>query len=151
MRIAAIICNLVLFVFACFVLVTDGSPQGAKYIVFALWSQLTRILTPVVISRIGAGNGWLGLPKKSRALGEPTKADDLSSTITILRIVAVIGNVVSFGFVCWAIADQYPHPDEAGVIEFNLLRLLTPILSLVVLLRPKAGNAWLSLHLNRKA
>jgi uncharacterized protein YhhL (DUF1145 family) len=42
-------------------------------------------------------------------------------------------NIVFFGFVCWALVDQYPHPEEDGVLTFTVLIVLTPILSLVVL------------------
>jgi hypothetical protein len=52
---------------------------------------------------------------------------------------------------CWAVVDQYPHPEEDGVIAFTVLRVLTPILSLVVLFRYGAGNGWLSLPMTRNA
>lgn len=151
MKIAAVICNIVLFLFTCFVLVTDGPPKGASYIVFTLWSQLTRILSAVVISRIGASDGWLGLRMKRKSSEEQKKTDDLSSKITITRVVAIVFNIVSVGFVCWALVDQYPHPEEAGVIEFAVLMVLTPILSLVVLFCDSAGHGWLGLHRKRKA
>jgi hypothetical protein len=51
-----------------------------------------------------------------------------------MKIVAVICNIVFFGFVCWALVDQYPHPKEGGVIAMVVLMVLTPILNLVVLL-----------------
>jgi len=54
-----------------------------------------------------------------------------------MKIAAVvcICNIVSFGFACWAIIDQYPHPDESGVIALEVLMVLTPILSVVALFR----------------
>jgi hypothetical protein len=51
-----------------------------------------------------------------------------------MRNVAIIFNIVFFGFVCWALIDQYPHPKESGVIAMAVLMVLTPILNLVVLL-----------------
>jgi hypothetical protein len=78
MKIVAIIFNIVLFVFTCFVLVTEGPPKGASYIVFTLWSLLTLILSSVVISRIGTSEGWLGLHMKRKALEEQRKIDDLA-------------------------------------------------------------------------
>jgi hypothetical protein len=51
-----------------------------------------------------------------------------------MKIVAVICSIVFFGFVCWALVDQYPHPKEGGVIAMVVLMVLTPILNLVVLL-----------------
>ena len=109
MRTVALICNVALFVFSCVVLVIDGPPRGASYIVFTLWSLLTPILSSVAISR--------------------------SEASTTLRIGAILCNVVLVGFVCWALVDQYPHPEEDGVIAFTMLMVLTPILSLVALLR----------------
>jgi hypothetical protein len=132
MRIVALICNIVLFGFTCLVLVVDGPPKGASYVVFTAWSLLTLILSAVVISRMGA-------------------IDGLSSTSTTPRIVATICNVVFLGFVCWALVDQYPHPEEDGVIAFTVLMVLTPILSLVALLRDGANDGWLGLHMKGKA
>ena len=151
MKIVAVICNIVLFGFTCLVLVTDGPPKGASYIVFTLWSLFTLILNAVVISRSGASDGWLGLHRKRQALEGQKKADDLSSTGTVMRIVAIICNIVFFGFVCWALVDQYPHPEEDGLIAFIVLMVLTPILSLVVLFRGGTGDGWLGLHRKRKA
>jgi hypothetical protein len=93
MKIVAVICNIVLFVFHCFVLSTDGFPKEVSYIIFNLWSLLTMIISVVVILRFGTSN--------------------------IMRIVAIICNIVFFGFVCWALIDQYPHPKESGVIELG--------------------------------
>jgi hypothetical protein len=57
MKIAAVVCNIVLFGFTCLVLLADGLPKGASYIVITLWLLLTLILTSVVISRSGASDG----------------------------------------------------------------------------------------------
>ena len=126
MKIAAVTCNILLFVFLCFVLLTDGLTREASYIVFTLWSFFTLILSMVVISGMRAGNGWMGL--------------ELSYTGPAIRIVAIICNLVFLGFVCWALVDQYPHPKEEGVIAFAVLMVLTPILNLVVLLRSRKGD-----------
>jgi hypothetical protein len=68
-----------------------------------------------------------------------------------MKIVAIICNIVFFGFVCWALVDQYPHPEEDGVIAFAVLMVLTPILSLVVLFRSGVSDGWLGLHMKGKA
>jgi hypothetical protein len=88
----------------------------------------------VEISRIDATDGWLNFRIKSWAWEEQKKTDDIFSKLTSMRSVTILCNIVSFGFVCWALVDQYPHPEEAGVIEFAVLMVLTPILSLMVLL-----------------
>ena len=140
MKIVAVICNIVLFLFTCLVFVTDGPPRGAVYIVITLWTFLTLILNTVVISRIGAGDGWLRFHEKRKALEEQKETDDRSSTSAIMRIVAIICNFVFLGFHCWAFVDQYPHPQEDGFIAFVVLMALTPILSLVVLFHSRAGD-----------
>jgi formate hydrogenlyase subunit 3/multisubunit Na+/H+ antiporter MnhD subunit len=140
MKIMAILCNIVLFLFICLVLVTDGLPKETVYIVSTLWTFLTLILNSVVISRIGARDGWLRLHRKRNASEEQKKTDDLSPTGTIMRIVAIICNIVFLGFHYWAFVDQYPHPKEDGFIAFVVLMMLTPILSLMVLFR---SGQWL--------
>jgi hypothetical protein len=60
------------------VLVIDGPPKGAGYIVFTLWSLLTLILNAVVIFRSGASDGGRGLQMKRKALEEPGKIDELA-------------------------------------------------------------------------
>ncbi len=145
------ICNIVLFLFTCLVLVTDGFPRETLYIVFTLWTFLTLILNLVVIASIGAGDGWLGLNKKRKGLAEQKQTADLSSTSAILRIVAIISNIVFLGFHCWSFVDQYPHPEEEGFIAYLVLVAVTPILSLVVLCRSRAGGDWLGIHQKRIA
>lgn len=115
MKIAAIICNIVLFGFTCLVLVTDGPPRGGGYVVLTLLALLVPILSSVVLLRF--------------------------SKNAIMRTVAIICNVIFLGFVCWAIVSQYPHPEEEGVIAFTVIIVLTPILSLAALfLRFREGK-----------
>lgn len=140
MKIMAIICNIILFGFICLVLVTDGSPRDAIYVVFTLWSLLTLILNLVVITLIGVRDGWPGLHMKRKFQDEQKKMDDLSSMSKVMRFVTIICNIVFIGFACWAFVDQYPHPEEDGIIAFMVLMVLTPILSLVVLFLRGAGD-----------
>jgi len=151
MKIVAVICNLVLFAFTCVVLATEGPPQAVSYWVFTVWALLTMILSAVVIFRIGETAGWLKVQPKSKAVMERPKVDEGASANTILRIVTIVANIVFFGFVCWAIVDQYPHPEEDGVLAFTVLMALTPLLSLVAVFRGGVGDGWLALHLKSKA
>lgn len=151
MKIAAVVCNIVLFGFTCIVLLVDGPPKGAGYIVFTLWLLVTLIFSAAVMSRSGASDGWLSHHTKRNALEELKRTDDLSSTSTIVRIVAIACNVILLGFTCWAFVDQYPHPEEDGLIAFTVLMVVTPILSLVVLFRGGTGDGWMGLHIRRKA
>ena len=82
MKILAIICNIILFLFTCFVLVTDGPPIETIYIVFTLWTFLTLILNTVMISGIRVGNGWVGLNHKEKVLKEQKKTNEFSYVST---------------------------------------------------------------------
>ncbi len=133
MKIMAVICNLVLFGFTCLVLVTDGPPTKPGYIVFTIWSLATPILNSVVISLSGARRDWLDVLSKRTPLKEETRRHELSSPATAARTVAIVVNVILLGFICWALVDQFPHPEEDGFIAFTLLMILTPVLSVVVI------------------
>jgi hypothetical protein len=106
--IVAVICNVVLFLFTCFVLWTEGPSRGGGYIVLTVLLLLIPILSSAVILRTGPG---------PRA-----------------KTVVAIGNVALLGFVIWAVASTYPHPEEPGVIPFTVICVLTPILNLLVIL-----------------
>jgi hypothetical protein len=148
MKIIAIICNVVLFVFTGIVLVTDGTPTDTAYIIFTLLVLLIPIFNVVVLTRSGVDNGWLDLQKKT--LEEQRKIDDLSSTTIVMKIGAFICNIVLFAFTWWAIVDQYPHSEEDGVIAYTLLIVLTPILSVAVLFRNGADDGWLGFLMKKK-
>ena len=117
MKIAAIICNIVLFVFTCFVLMTDGVSSEAAYIVFTLLLLLVPILSLVVISR--------------------------SRKNAVMNIVAIICNIILLGFTCWAFVDQYSHPRESGFVAYAVFVVLTPILNLaaIFLYTKRSSNA----------
>jgi hypothetical protein len=150
MKISVINCNIILFLFTCLVLATDGLPTETIYIVFTLWTFLTLILNTVVISRILAGNFLLGLNKKEKVLEGSKQTDEPSYTDTTIRIMAIICNFIFLGFHGWAFVDQYPHPEENGFIVFVVLIVLTPILSLVVLISSGMNEGWLNLNLKGK-
>jgi hypothetical protein len=115
MKIAAIICNAVLFAFLCLVLLTDGLPVAIAYIIFTLLSLVTPVLNALVIWKGGTG------PRSHK-----------------MRVAAIACNVILVGFICWAFVDQYPHPDEEGLLAFEIVMVLVPIISLTMLLRAEA-------------
>jgi len=118
MKIAAIVGNVILVGFTCVVTLTDGPPQGAAYVVLGLLLVLIPILNVVAISRPSLG--------------------------TLMKIITVLSNVVLLGFTCWAIIDQHPHPKEAGLLEFELLAVLIPLLSAAAALHKGGGARRLS-------
>lgn len=120
MRIIAVCCNAVLLGFTVFVTVTDGFPQKPAYILFWILLIAVPLLNVIGFFRRGRPNVWL------------TPA---------ARIAA---NILLLGFSAWAVIDQYPHPEEPGVLEFTLVVLLTPILSIVAIVRDAAGRGGVS-------
>jgi hypothetical protein len=109
MKTLAVLCNVVLFVFTGFVIATDGAPTEAVYIIFALVSMMTPVITVFVLTRRTTGEG--------------------------VRRSAALCNVLLLAFVCWALVDRYPHPSEAGFVEYVVAMVLTPLVSAVALLR----------------
>jgi len=150
MKIVAAFCNIVSFGFTCLVLVTDGLPKEAGYILISLLHLLTPLLTLVVLFRSGASDGWSGLRMKRKALEEQRTIENPSSMSTIMSTVAIICNIALLGFICWALVSQPPHPKEEGFVAFVVVSVLTPILSVVAILRSGAGDGWPSLHMKRK-
>ena len=151
MKIVALICNIVLFAFTCFVLLTDGVSREAAYIVFTVLVVLIPILNVVVLFRSGAGDGWVGLHMERKALEAQPKTDAFSSRSIAMERAAAISNIVLLGFVCWALVDQYPHPEEDGVIAYALLVVLTPILSVVALFRSGRSDSRRGPHVRSTA
>lgn len=103
MRIVAIACNVVLLGFTVMVSLTDGPPTETLYVVFGMLLILVPILNVIVLSR-----------RRPRNL-------------------AVIANIVLLGYAVFTLIDQYPHPLEAGFVEYAALLVLTPILSAIVI------------------
>jgi hypothetical protein len=106
MRIVAVVCNVAFWAFLCLVMVTDGPPKGTD-ILWAVIPFVMLIFNVLVI----------------RVLASPGR---------VLRIVALVGNVVWCGIAAWMIIARYPsHPAEEGLIEYVALMALTPLVSLV--------------------
>ena len=151
MKIAAVICNILLFAFTCMVIATDGPATETVYIIFTMWILLTLILNVVVFYRSAMSRGWSGLFNKSTATAETGRGADRSSVDRNLKTAAIICNIVFIAFVCWAYVDQYPHPEEEGFIEYMVMMVLTPILSLVVLFRSGVNESKAKLRMEKTA
>ena len=122
MRIVAVVCNIVLCAFTCFVLLTDGISKEVPYQIFSLLLLLVPILSTVVLLR----SGMPFQMQKTR--------DDRSLINTVANRVAIISNIVLVLLSCWAIVAQYPHPKDDGLIAYTLFVVFTPIINIVVLL-----------------
>ena len=124
--------NIVMGIFTSFVLLTDGIPKEVAYIILTLLLLFVPIFNLVIILRNRADNSWLDFHLKMELLKKQTKPDELHSKIRILKIVAIICNIVLSGFVCYAFVNQYSqHPKESGFILYAVIVFLTPILSLM--------------------
>ena len=128
MRTVAVVCNIVLFVITCFIVLTEGIPKGAPYLILTLLPLLVPILSLVVLLRGG------------RRLQEQKTHDDPSSMSVLANSMAIFCNLVLIGFSCWAAVAQYPYPEGNGVIPFALLMVFTPILTVAVLFAGKKGK-----------
>jgi len=120
MKALAVLCNVVLLAFTCLVLVAEGVSSEAAYIVLTLLLIVVPGLSVVALVRGGGGGTW-----------------------SFARVAALC-NIVLLGFICWAIVDQYPHPEEPGFLPYLALVVLTPVLSAVALAyggRRTAGEA----------
>ena len=108
MKTVAIVCNVLFWAFICIVFVTDGPPQGAD-ILWSLVPFVAPILNVAVI----------------RFLASPSR---------VLKIVALIVNIIWLGIAGWLILGRYPsHPQEEGLILYVALFALTPLLSAVAI------------------
>ncbi|MGE5236397.1 MAG: hypothetical protein ACM3O7_08625 [Acidobacteriota bacterium] len=112
MRIVAVICNVVLAAFSGLVLVTDGPPVGAPYVVLTLLVIAVPLASAIVILR-GTGGG--------------------SRPALAVERLTIVGNLVLLVLSGWALVDQYPHPDEEGLIPYTVLLLAAPILTVAAL------------------
>ncbi len=110
MKVLVVLCNVVLLLFTCLVLATDGVPGEPAYVALTLSLLAVPIFTVVAVLRGGAKPVWPGR-------------------------FAAIGNAVLLGVVCWALVDQHPYPAEEGFLAYAVLTVVTPVLSAVVLLR----------------
>jgi len=132
MKIVAIVSNIFMFAFTCIVLLTDGMPTNAAYIVFTLLLVLIPIFSLLVLSGSGVSDDAHKLAAERKPSGEAKRVIAFPSLRTA-KILTIICNIVLLGFACWAIVNQYPHPEEFGVIPYEILVMVTPILSVLAL------------------
>jgi len=133
MKLLTVVFNIVLVVFTCLVLITDGLSKEVGYILLTLLLLFVPIFNLIIIFNSRANNDWLDFHLKRKAAEGRMKTDDTSIRRPVLKIIAIICNIVLLGFSVWAFASQYPHPKESGFILFAVIVFITPVLSLVTL------------------
>jgi len=112
MRVAAVVCNLLLCASVGLLIVNEGMPSQTAYILFTLLALFLPILSAAVILRRGSG------PSRQRS-----SLDWATGVLNVLLLALTV----------WAVISQYPYPEGNSVLLFALLMLVAPILSLVVL------------------
>ena len=111
--------------FTCFVILTDGAPDRVAYIVFSQLLVSVPLFNLALIFRMGKAEGR----PEGDSSGEKPESRGADRRSSALKIAAVACNAVLLVFACWAVMDQYPHPREAGFIEYLIFVMLTPVLS----------------------
>jgi hypothetical protein len=119
---AAVVCNVVLFALTRVIVVTEGMPSDARYLVLTFLVLLVPPLTAVLL--VG----------EYLAAQTPSTDGGGSSAISLTQGAGVLCNVVLFRASCWAGVAQYPYSEGNSVIPFAAVTIGTPILSLAALL-----------------
>jgi len=108
MKIVAVVCNVIFWLFLCLVMATDGLPQGTD-ILYTLLPFVMPIFNVLVM----------------RFLSSPSR---------VVNLVAMAGNIIWLVLACWMTIARYPsHPKEEGLLAYVALLALTPLLSMVAL------------------
>lgn len=121
MRIAAIVCNVLVFAITGAIVLTEGMPRELRYLVLTLLMLLIPLFSAIVLIR------------KRRVPQGTCRADRLPA-MTLTHRAAVLCNIVLFGVSCWAAVAQYPYIEGNSVIPFGVLAVCTPIVSVVAFL-----------------
>jgi hypothetical protein len=119
MRTAAIACNVVVFLIAGALVLTEGLPRDARYLALTFLVLLVPPLSAAVLVR-----------DRIAARGPGTGSDG-SSTRRLTERAAVPCNLVLLGASCWESVAQYPYPEGNSVIPFAVLTICAPILTLM--------------------
>lgn len=138
MKILTIICNVVLFGFACIGLLTRGNSSEPLNPVFTFLLLVVPIVDIVFMfgSRVNYSLPTFNVKIKA----SEDEVGKTSSGYLLIKIVTVILNLVLAGFICWTFISKYRHPWTFIVIIFALSVILTPILSLITITISRANK-----------
>ncbi|HEX3007529.1 MAG TPA: hypothetical protein VHO90_07930 [Bacteroidales bacterium] len=130
--------NLLLFTFTLILIISNGvSGQGA-YIMFSMLLLMVPVLNLVLIFPHTKNRNWFSFHIRRRTNEVPNDPDNNPMDKFLIAVVITL-NVVLIGFTCWAFVDQYAHPHDGGVMFHTILVLITPMISLVTIIRNLAG------------
>lgn len=114
MRTIAVLCNMALFAFTALILVVDGLPAGVPFLALMLLALLVPLGSSLVLMRSSRG--------------------------AVAVAVMAIGNLALLFLAVWAIAGRFPRLEEKGTVAYALLLVLTPLLSLIALIKARRGT-----------
>ncbi len=137
----ALLSNVLFFGFTTFVLLTDGVSREPAYALFTVLLLLIPPVTVFAVTRGGVAAAWSPVRTTRPPASVPTSAGRPSFGGAAFSRAAAACNLVLAGFVFWAIFDQFPHPDESGLLAYTALAVFTPVLSAIVLLRSGTAGA----------
>ena len=120
MATAALVLNVALVGFTCLVLATDGASREVPYVVLTVLLLLVPTSSSALLVR--------GRRHQSEPVSEPSPA------MRRAGVIGVLCNLWLLATACWAIYDQFPHPDEPGFLPYLAVVLLAPVFSIVALL-----------------
>jgi len=146
MKTLAVILNVILVLFTFMVIMTEGVSPDIAYNIFGILLFLVPLVNVILISRLG----FFKAAKRARVSQDmadvPAKSPDSAAMHGTVRNLAILLNMILLGFGIWAIIQAYPHPQEDGVLEYTILVLAAPIVSLIVYFRTKVAGGTIVAH-----
>ena len=126
MRIAGIVCNLLVLGSTAMTVVTEGLPSQMGYLALTLSVLLVSLLSAVALawSRTGIRLGTSG--------GKVPEA--------IVAAAIMLCNVLVCAACLWVAVSRYPYSEGNGIIPFAVLLVATPVLTVVALLGQHAAT-----------
>ena len=135
MNFSAALLNLALFAFTCFILMTEGLPKDFAYFLFTLLLLSVPLLNITMIYLGVRRKGWFSFNWKGKVSEEPDHFQEEDTSGRIMSTVAIISNIALLLLSVLAYLDQYPHPEEDGLVLFILFLWVTPVISVLVIWR----------------
>ncbi len=146
MKTLAVILNVILVLFTFMVIMTEGSSPDMTYTIFGILLFLVPLVNVILISRLGFFNAARRARETKDVADVSAKSPDISTMHGTVRNLAILLNLILIGFGIWAIIQAYPHPQEDGVLEYSILVLAAPILSLIVYFRTRVTGGTIEAH-----
>ena len=140
MKILTIICNVALFGIAFIALLTRGNSSEPLNLVFAFLLLLVPILN--IVFMLGSRVNYSQLPfnVKIKTSQQQSETGNTSSGYLIVKIIAIILNLVIVVLLYREFVNKYPNPLNFIVTTFALFVIITPIFSLITILISSANK-----------